>query len=229
MIEWFHTSFHKSSNKNPDAFRKALLFYFWDEWLTVEEQKFLVYSDANVLECIVENQYTLGKTLVNRFMNPKTGEIEFICQGGQPCVKSIIDNIKRDKEHIMHSFRISNNTSGRIYGFIVPKSGSFVFKTADPPENGGKIKRGKECGNVSTMTGHITNLIEIGDILKANQKSDFDLNRAMIGTRKIKNSTRACTLMDLIIRFLDADKIENKRWFFRPVQSLYTGHKGIIR
>jgi hypothetical protein len=79
------------------------------------------------------------------------------------------------------------------------------------------------------MTGHLTNLIEIGDILKANKKSDFDLNRAMIGTRKIKNSTRACTLIDLVIRFLDADKIENKRWFFRPVQSFYTGHKGIIR
>ena len=79
------------------------------------------------------------------------------------------------------------------------------------------------------MTGHITRLIEIGDILKENGKSDFDLNRAMISTRKIKNSTRACTLMDLLIRFLDTDNIEGKRWFFRPVQSLYTGHKGLFR
>jgi hypothetical protein len=80
------------------------------------------------------------------------------------------------------------------------------------------------------MTGHIANLIQLGDILKAAGKSDFELNRAIVlGTRKIKNSTRACTLMNLIIRFLDADKIQNKRWFFRPVQAFYTGHKGLFR
>ena len=227
MIEWFHTSFYKSLNKSSDAFRKTLLFYFWDELLTLEEQKFLVYSTGlNVLECIQENQYMLGRILVNRFMNPKNGEIEFMCESGEPCVKAIIDNIKRDKNILS----VNNKTTGRIYGFIVPKNGDVVFKTAEPPEESGKIGRGKECGNVSTMTGHITNLVEIGDILKANGKSDFDLNRGIIvGTRKIKNSTRACTLLDLLIRFLDADKIQGKRWFFRPVQAQYTGHKGVFR
>ena len=228
MIEWFHFSFHKSSNKNPDSFRKTLLFFFWDEWLTLEEQKFLVYSTSlDTTECVKENQYVLGRILINRFINPKNGEIEFMCEGGQPCVKAIIDDIKRDKINI---FNVNNKTTGSIYGFIVPKNGDIVFKTADPPEEAGKIGRGKECGNVSTMTGHITNLIELGDILKANVKSDFDLNRGIIvGTRKIKNSTRACTLMNLLIRFLDADKVQGKRWFFRPVQALYTGHKGVFR
>jgi hypothetical protein len=28
---------------------------------------------------------------------------------------------------------------------------------------------------------------------------------------------------------LDGDKVQNKRWFFRPVQALYTGHKGTFR
>jgi hypothetical protein len=163
-------------------------------------------------------------------MNPKNGEIEFMCEGGEPCVKAIIDDIKRDKTNAIRSFNINKSTTGKIYGFIVPKNGDVVFKTAEPPEEAGKIGRGKECGNVSTMTGHITNLVEIGDILKASNKSDFDLNRGIIvGTRKIKNSTRACTLMNLLIRFLDADKIQGKRWFFRPVQALYTGHKGLFR
>jgi hypothetical protein len=80
------------------------------------------------------------------------------------------------------------------------------------------------------MTGHITNLVEIGDILKAAGKTDFDLNRGIIvGTRKIKNSTRACTLMNLLIRFLDAERLQGKRWFFRAVQALYIGHKGSFR
>jgi hypothetical protein len=130
----------------------------------------------------------------------------------------------------LRAFSLDNSTSGNPYGFLVPKNGDVVFKTAEPPPKGGKVGRGKECGNVSTMTGHIANLIQLGDILKAAGKSDFELNRAIVlGTRKIKNSTRACTLMNLIIRFLDADKIQNKRWFFRPVQAFYTGHKGLFR
>ena len=231
MIEWFHTSFQKSSSKNPEAFRKALLFFFWDEWLTFQEQTFLVYSTGlNVLECIRENQYLLGKILVNRFIDPKRNEIQFICEGGQTCLKSVVDEIKRDSSEPLRTFTVNNKTTGGPYGFVVPKNGDVVFKTADPPYEGSKVNRGKECGNVSTMTGHISNLVEIGDILKAVGKSDFDLNRGIIlGTRKIKNSTRACTLINLLIRYLDADMINGKRWFFRPVQTYYTGHKGTFR
>ena len=231
MIEWLHTSFQKSSSKNPEAFRKALLFFFWDEWLTFQEQTFLVYSTGlNVLECIRENQYLLGKILVNRFIDPKRNEIQFICEGGQTCLKSVVDEIKRDSSEPLRTFTVNNKTTGGPYGFVVPKNGDVVFKTADPPYEGSKVNRGKECGNVSTMTGHISNLVEIGDILKAAGKSDFDLNRGIIlGTRKIKNSTRACTLINLLIRYLDADMINGKRWFFRPVQTYYTGHKGTFR
>jgi len=225
MVEWFHISFHKSSNKNPESFRKTILFYFWDEWLTVEEQKFLVYSSLNVSECMKHNQYILGKIVVNFFINPKNGEMEYMCEGGIPCVKSIIDTIQRNKPII----KVNKGTTGNMYGFIVPKNGEFVFKLSEPSDDE-KIGRGKECGNVSTSSGHITNLIQIGDILKAHHKSDFDLNRnAIFGIRKLKNSTRICTLMNLLIRFLDADKISDKRWFYRPVQAYQIGHKGIFR
>jgi len=231
MVEWFHTSYQKSTGKNADAFRRTLLYYFWDEWLTLEEQKFLVYSsELNVTECVKENQFSLGKILVNRFMNPKSGDVEYMCEGGVPCAKSIIDEIKRTKAEPLQSFKVNVGTTGNPYGFLVPKNGDIVFKTAEPPEEGGKIGRGKECGNVSTMTGHIANLVEIGDILKASGKTDFELNRGvLLGTRRIKNSTRACTLMDILIRFLDADAIRSKRWMLRPVLAFYTGHKGLFR
>jgi hypothetical protein len=231
MVEWFFISFQKSPAKNPESFKKTMLNFFWDEWLTLEEQIFLVYSTGlNVLDLIKENQYSLGRILVNRFIDPKNGEIQFMCEGGKICLKSVADDIKRDSSEILRSFTITNKTSGNPYGFLVPKNGDFVFKTAEPPYESGKVARGKECGNVSTMTGHIANLVQIGDILKAAGKTDFDLNRGIIlGTRKIKNSTRACTLMNIIIRYLDAEKIQNKRWFFRPVQAFYTGHKGTFR
>ncbi len=231
MIEWFHISFQKSSSKNPEAFRKAVLFYFWDEWLTFQEQIFLVYSTGlNVQECIRENQFLLGRILVNRFIDPRKNEIQFICEGGQICLKSVVDEIKRDSSEPLRTFIVNNKTTGKLYGFVVPKNGDVVFKTAEPPYEGSKVNRGKECGNVSTMTGHISNLVEIGDILKAAGKSDFDLNRGTIlGARKIKNSTRACTLINLLTRYLDADMLNGKRWFFRPVQTFYTGHKGTFR
>jgi hypothetical protein len=231
MVEWFHTSFQKSTNKNPEAFRRTLLFYFWDQWFNLDEKIFLVYNTGlNVLECIKENQYSLGRILVNRFIDPKTGEIQFMCEGGKVCLKSVIDDIKRDTAEPLRTFSLNNKTTGEPYGFIVPKNGDVVFKSAEPPFEGGKVGRGKECGNVSTMTGHIANLVRVGDILKAAGKSDFDLNRGIVlGTRKIKNSTRACTLIELLSRYLDADKIQGKRWFFRPVQAFYTGHRGTFR
>ena len=232
MVEWFHKSVQASPQKNMDAFRKALIFYFWDEWLTLEEKKFLVYStDLNVLECIQENRFMLGRILVNRFLNPKNGEVEYMCEGGVGCVKAVVDEIGRTKTEPIQAFKINKKTTGELYGFIVPKNGDIVFKTGEPPsESTTKVGRGKECGNVSNMTGHIANLVMIGDILKSAGKSDFDLNRGVIvGSRRIKNSTRACTLMDFLIRYMDADKVLGKRWFFRPVSAFYTGHRGLFR
>jgi hypothetical protein len=232
MIEWFHTSFVKSHKKNSEAFRLTLLNFFWDEWLTLEEQKFIVYSTGlNVEDCIRENQYRFGRILVNRFLDPKTGELEFLCEGGEGCVVSVIDEINRDKTEPMRSFKITSVTTGEPYGFIAPKNGDVVFKTAEPPAGElGKLGRGKECANVSTMTGHIKDLIEIGDILKAAERGDFDLNEGILrGSRKIKNATRACALLDLLIRYLDESKVRGKRWFFRPVAALYVGHGGKFR
>ena len=231
MIEWLHISFQKSSSKNSDAFRRALLFYFWDEWLSIEEQKTLIYSTGvNVLECIREAQYQFGKLLVHRFIDSKTGELQFMCEGGAQCSASIIDTIQRDKAEPIRLFALNRRTTGALYGFIVPKNGGVVFKTDEPPEEGGKVGRGKECGNVSTMTEHVMKLIRIGDILKRANKTDFDLNRdAILGTRRLKNATRACTLLDLLIRLLDEDKVDQRRWFFRTVSAYYRGHKGTWR
>ena len=232
MIEWFHTSFQKSPTKNPESFRRAVLFYFWDEWLTLEEQVFLTFSTKlDVLECIRENQFRLGSTLVNRFMDPKTREVQYLCENGKICVKAIIDEIKRDKDKDkIQSFKVNDDSTGESYGFIIPKNGEVVFKTAEPPTEGKKVSKGKECNTVSTTAIHIRNLIEIGNILKAAGKTDFDLTNAILfGTRKVKNATRTCTLLDILIRYLDAENVQGKRWFFRPVEAFYIGHKGVLR
>ncbi len=235
VIQLFHESFHKSQNKNPDAFRKALLFYFWDEWLSFDEQKFLIYesslsSHPSILECTQENQFILGKYLINRFLNPDDDSIIYLCEKGNPCQRSFVDIIEEDEsDDPLKKLEIIPRYMGNPYGFLASKDGKFVFKTAEPNITG-KIGKGSECGIVTTMTKHIAKLITIGDTFKKAGYGDFNLSDGIIAREtRIKNSTRACTLLDLCIRLMDSYRISNKRWFLRPLQAYYTGHKGKFR
>jgi hypothetical protein len=47
-------------------------------------------------------------------------------------------------------------------------------------------------------------------------------------TSDISNSARGCTLLDLILRFMDKVNSGEKRWFFRPLSAYYSGHIGRI-
>ncbi len=230
MVDWFHESYIRSSNKNSDAFQKSILQYFWDKWLTLAEQKYLVYSSGlDVKDCIQDYEYQLGKVNIIRFVNPKNGEIEYLCEGGEPCRSAYIDALLEDREEPIRRLRVNNKLTGSIYGFLVPKKGEFTFKSAEPPSEGGKIPRGKECGNVSTMTGHYKNLYEVGEILKNAGMTDFELRSEVVQIkRKIRNSIRACTLLEIITRYIDLCGIGSKKWFYRPLESLYVGHKGVI-
>ena len=228
MIYWFHTSFHRSTNKNTASFRKALLFYFWDQWLTPAEQKWMIYSSGmNIQEYIAEDQYHFKKMVVHRFINPKTSAIEYLCEDSAVCTQALIDAIRMDKEEPLQTFQVTTKTTGSLYGLLSVKSGKIVFKLDIPGERPMEIFRGKECAVVSTMTSHIANLMKVGEILARNGKSSFELTRdTIVSGRKIKNSSRACTLLQFILRYMDAERIENKRWFFRTVQARYIGYKG---
>ena len=166
IIQHIHTSFHASTSGHPDSFRKALLFYFWDEWLTMEEQTHLVRSTGlNLHDMIRENQYPFGQLVVNRYLHPKTGEIYYTCEEGKECVKSVIDQIKRSTTDAIRQLSINLQTTGILYGYNVPKDGHMVFKTNKTPNEGDKIGRGSECMIVSNIKEHMKNLIQIGDIL----------------------------------------------------------------
>jgi hypothetical protein len=59
---------------------------------------------------------------------------------------------------------------------------------------------------------------------------DFNLNEETIhpdtGKRKIKNANSYCSIKEFILRWMDKKHIMNKRWFYRPISSFKTGHKG---
>ena len=80
IIQWFHTSFYKSNKKQEISFYYSVLYYLWDEWLNIEEQKMLSISTlSNNSQFIKENQYIYGKITINRFIDSKTNTIQFIC------------------------------------------------------------------------------------------------------------------------------------------------------
>jgi hypothetical protein len=228
IIEWFHISFFKSNNKQSESFSFAVLYYLWDEWLNIEEQKILSKLPDNT-PFILENQYRLKQIIVNRFIDPKTNTVQFICNE-QICEQIIIDQIKDSTTDTLTKIKIDKRTTGAMYGFTVVKNGQIIFKISKPPSIDEKITSGKECGIVSKIAGHNINLIILGDILKRNGYTDFDLNNIILySERKIKNSNRACTLLNLLLRFMNEEKVENKRWYYRSVAAFYTGHKGFHR
>jgi hypothetical protein len=100
-----------------------------------------------------------------------------------------------------------------------------VFKTNKAPEINGKVGRGSMCVRVSNIKEHIAKLISLGEILQQHYQNDFGLNHnALVTSHKIKGTLRLCTLIDIILRFLDVERIDKKRWFFRSVEAHYTGH-----
>jgi hypothetical protein len=48
------------------------------------------------------------------------------------------------------------------------------------------------------------------------------------GEFSFKNSVRACARTDVLLRYLDKQKVSGKRWFYRPVATLKTKHRGIL-
>jgi hypothetical protein len=228
IIYWFHTSFHASPQRDVRAFEHALLSYVWDEWISLEEQKELLFSEKQA-HMVQDDVYQMGRLVVHRMFDPATGKLQYLCDEAI-CATSIVEEIEKDKTDGIQAFSVHRRNTGALYGFIVSKNGSIVFKTADPPDTGKKVERGLECENVSNMTGHVTKLVQLGDVLRSEGQHDLDLTRTMIRVeRPIENSTRACTLLDIVLRYMDALRIQGKRWFFRPVQAFYMGHTSSFR
>lgn len=240
MVYWFQVAYHKSSNKDNEKMRNALLQYFWDNWLTLNEQKLLTYSadipGANTM--INEFRINVGSSTVTRFLNPENGEIIYWCNTNKQCDKSIVDEVlgMTDEEDYIQHFTIDNRTTGKLYGFLTPKNGKLVFKTNEPPKVDTKAAkarapgRGLECISNSTISAHIKDLKELGTILEEHDMTDFDLNDVeMTSRRKFAKSSRACTLKELILRYMDKKHIARKRWFFRPVSAKYAGHEGLFK
>ena len=216
----------RADSREPVRTQKALLDFFWDNWLSNEEQLDAAYRDIDgAKEQFGDSLYKLGSIDVLRVISPDSGDILYYCRNRTPCTRAIRDEIERNKEHpTMASAKISEKVSGFLYGFLAPKEGEIVFKTNSPPEDGAKLGRGAECGNVSTTRDHKTKIDRLFSTIEA-----AGLGRWSREGVSLENSVRACTFLELLLRWMDSVRLGNKIWFYRPVQAKLAGHSGLFR
>jgi len=238
------------------ALAETLLQFIWDESLRQNEQLTLLRGgDEVVLKVAKEQVVKKGETQAFRFVDPVTGLIRYMCAEGA-CSEAVARVFESDTADPLNGLKSNVMTTGGVYGFLAPKAkeGRLVFKTSEHPAPvGDKPEKGGECAIVSTIAFHIKMLKSIAENLVAEGYPKFILvdevldekarkkkEKAETGVagmaknpkRNFENAIRACSLKDIILRWMDIMQRKKepagKRYFYRAVAALKTGHKGTV-
>jgi hypothetical protein len=255
MINWFYdhiisstvyTAEHKTAWTGILA--RVLLEFVWDESLNAMEQQSLLYNGkTDVRQVAGEQVVRKGTKEVFRYVDPMSGALQYVCDGAK-CDESVrLLFEQRNPEDPILKVKVDTNSTAAIYGFMVPKSKErrLVFKTnVKVPPPGKAPEKGSECANITKISYHIQMLKDIAALMEQSgyprfllvdevleEKTQRRASAAKIpDNRQFENSKRACDLKEIILRWLDiADRGrggEGRRYFYRPVAALKTGHKG---
>ena len=230
MIPWLYTVVQEDEDKRS-ILATVMCEMVWDEYLKQKEQ-YALYKSAldndivQTVETAEEHQVRSGSQYGYRSINPKTGILEYICEGA-PCSPALVKVFEDDDSDELKGLKANNEVSAPLYGSVTYKRGAFVFKTNKPlPKEKKHPDKGSECAIVSTVAAHRKTLTEIGDMVKTIIGTDLDLNKETLENRRsFKNSARFCALTDLTLRMIN--KLDTtKRWFYRPIAAFKSGHKG---
>ena len=197
MISWMYENIHNSteySEENRAKYRTILASTFleiiWDESISPAEQLEIVGITANLtdeLKAVATEQILQqGTTSVYRYVDPVTGKIEYVC-GKEKCSQAVVRLLETDATDPLNKLEANRDTTGSIYGFIIPKikEGKYVLKTNDRPVSKGTLpEKGKECENVSNFAGHKEQLQQIGDALRGLGYPPFLLVDAVLNEKE---------------------------------------------
>lgn len=240
------------------ALAQTLTEFIWDESLRAVEQKQILDTGNITARATAKEQLMkVGETEAFRYVDPMTGKLVYIC-GDKPCSEAVVRVFETSNTDPLHGIQTNTTTTGQIYGFIVPKAKErrLIFKTSSaPPPPGGKVEKGGECSIVSAISFHIQMLKEISNLLVAEGYPRFILTEdildekarkrkekqeakaagraATVGEksgRTFENAVKACALKDIILRWMSIMQAakRGRTYFYRPVASLKTGHKGTV-
>ena len=181
MISWMYENIRNSPDIGTEESRvlyravlaDTFLELIWDESIKPAEQYAIflepVMQSEELVRAVLEQKITQGGNDVFRFVNPTTGIIEYMC-GAERCSQAVVKVLEGDKADPVNTMEANRDTTGAIYGFILPKikEGKFILKTNDRPVNKGTVpEKGKECENVSTIDGHKEQLRQIRAMIGA--------------------------------------------------------------
>jgi len=217
--------------EHNEIFKQICLDFVWDEFLHPTIQAKLLLQESILAG---REQLVQGETMkAVRYIDAQTGELRFMCEGGVECDPELAQTLvefANEKDDSLSKRKADSKHAGDFYGFIVPKKGDkLVFKTQDVKAPGIKLDKGKECAIVSK--GHsIEKLVQLGAILEKAGKPNLQLDAGHLAAAGhiIDNSVKGCTLLDLVLRYMDALRIRDKRWFFRPIAAYIAGLRGLV-
>jgi hypothetical protein len=257
-IEGGETYSSENKAQYRTALAETLMEFIWDESLRPSEQKQILATGNIIARGTAKEQIMkVGDTEAFRYVDPMTGKLVYIC-GDKPCSDAVVRIFETSTTDPLYGLQANTTTTGQIYGFIVPKAKErrLIFKTSSaPPPPGGKVEKGGECSIVSAISFHIQMLKQISNLLVAEGYPRFILTddildektrkrkekqeakaagrAAMLGEktgRTFENAVKACALKDIILRWMSIMQAPKKgrTYFYRPVASLKTGHKGTV-
>ena len=193
MISWMFENIRNSSDADKVQYLGILADIFteiiWDESLNSQEQIELFYkiSGEEIDRATTEQKVVSEETQVFRYVNVTTGAIEYMCGKAEPCTPIVVRKFETDKTDPINVAEANRETTGPIYGFLIPKlgTGKVVMKTNDSPVNKGKNpEKGKECENVSTMSGHKDQLRLMRDMITGLGYPPFLLTETVLNEKE---------------------------------------------
>ena len=237
VIQWFAGACLPWTEAKRKNFIKAIMELVWDEEYNDEDRETLLFERGQLPETMKEaarDHYFRTKTdSIIRMISADENTMKYYCNGKTLCApaKIALFDKKREKgeqpkktEDPLSTLLISREMTGALYGFISNEKGMYVYKSHRP----GKIGSGEKCDNVSTIKKHREKVVELGEILEEETQENYQLTEEILdkSTRKVVNAKRMCMLLNIVLRYMDATGIQEKRWFYRPIQARKVGHLG---
>lgn len=229
MVVWLYRA---NSLRENEEYRSILSYvvleFIWDYCLTFLEQIELSKQDNEVIKRIAK-EHILKENRFRFVSSNPPFNIVYWCDN-KLCDQIVIDLLEKDSSDPYNKLKANTETSGPIYGFMVPKAGSLMsFKMVgiksrvaegdyDPPD-------GAECKGIQTKEPKKKILLNLATILKESRLPDFNLNEEHLEKPKaIENTNAYCALIELVLRWMDIKKVKHLRWFYRPISAYKTKH-----
>ncbi len=237
VIQWFAGACIPWTEDKRNYFRKAVMELVWDEEFNDEDRETLLFEREQMPETMAivaqQHYFRTKKDSIIRMISADENALKYYCNGKTLCApaKIALFDPKREKgvppkktDDPLSTLIVNKDTTGQLYGFITNEKGMYVYKSHRP----GKTGSGEKCDNVSNMKKHREKVVEMGEVLEEVTGENYQLTDEILdkSSRKVVNPKRMCMLLNLVLRYMDKMNIQNKRWFYRPIEARKVGHLG---